>query len=184
MILGFSTDRRNSLYDTPYKDDKGARLGEVVAVALREAVDQQGHMTALDAHIASYVSRGKTVSAEPEIARAYVGSLDRKDEYAGTYEAGRKQAHQIIDGLVELRLTAIESDEVVGVGLLRAVDFKAGRLLLASPKYPQLVVDFAHGTYSGKGRDHTYDGSALTADFEVMNPGDVDLQPLVDKYLH
>ncbi|HEY1063688.1 MAG TPA: hypothetical protein VGE30_00120 [Candidatus Saccharimonadales bacterium] len=183
MILGYDLGRRNALHNTPHGSEKSARVGEVAGFVLHRAVDSFGQASVLDDHVRSYVVYGRKVSAEPAVARAYVQALDEKDSYSRTHDFLIAQARLLIDAKVELRLTGIESNDVLAEGLLRAVNYKEGQLLLAGDDIPEQVVGFANPRFTGKGLNRVYTGSNLQADFEVLNPHAPELRPLIDQHL-
>lgn len=175
MIRGLEYGERLPVNRT----NNSAVWGEVVAVVFKEAVDRQMKSDALDKHIRSFVGKGNTVSADPDRAREYVSALDDKLLFTGSSYWNRlhRFTEIILGANVELSLTGVESEDVVGSGVLRTADFKKGTLSLESPEDPSQSVQFTHITAKS---------NELAVDFELLNIDDVrrDVYPIVDYYLH
>jgi len=182
MILGHNGEHRRALPSTPYGKEKTARLGEVIGFILRDAVAMQANLSVFETHIASHKDLLDTGNAARDTAGAYIRAIDARASYARAYNGIMISARYVIGAEVQLRLTAVEANDVVGEGLLRAVNYKDGTLLLASQDNPKQVVDFASAEFTGEALSRRYESTALNVDFEVLNPETPSLHPFVVAY--
>lgn len=173
------------IYEEPFWEEKSIRWGVVVGNALKDSVDHRVKLDILDRRVKSYVSKANAVSAEPATAREYVRALDERKKYVQEKGNENRYGRIILDSCVEVRLTGIESDDVLGEGIILGANFVKGTLTLENSDNESQEISFTKLSHKGRGAARTYLGNALKVDFEVMNADEVHAQlyPVVSSYL-